>query len=103
MKTLLYILFLCIAFLPLAAAEKIAGGWTETGELSYSYAYSRSVLGYRMRKDGWVCRRGFTAGRHGEQEHSVWEKGERKMQLMIWKIDSGRTGYAKGEIKGGKR
>lgn len=81
----------------------VPGGWSESGELAYSYAYARTVLGFRMRRDGWVCLLGFTAGKHGEQEHSVWVKGNRKMQLMIWRIDSGRTGYAKGEIREGKQ
>jgi|GEM_PF-4346573 len=75
-------------------------GWTESGELAYSYAYARTWLGHQMRKDRWVCKIGFTAGAKGEQEHSVWTKGNRKMQVMIWKIDSCRTGYAKGEISG---
>ena len=97
-----------ILLFPLALSAGIAGtgfgksgGWQERGELEYSYAYARTWLGYRMRQDGWVCKIGFTAGRNGEQEHSVWVKGSRKMQLMIWKIDSGRTGYSKGEIKAG--
>lgn len=97
MITVLLMFFACV----LSAGEKTGGGWQETGELSYSYAYARSVLGHRMRKAGWVCKQGFTAGRKREQEHSVWVKGNRKMQLMIWRIDSGRTGYAKGEIKSG--
>ena len=84
-----------------AAFAAAAAGWTESGELEYSYAYARTVLGHRMRAAGWVCKLGFTAGKTGEQEHSVWVKGSRKMQLMIWKIDSGRTGYSKGEIKAG--
>ena len=98
MKTLLQIsLFAAIVGAGgLGRAE--SAGWTESGVLEYSYAYARSWLGYRMRRDGWVCRIGFTAGRNGEQEHSVWIRGPRKMQLMIWIIDSNRTGYAKGEI-----
>ena len=94
-KHFLTLLALSVAFTATAA------GWTESGELAYSYAYARTVLGHRMRAAGWVCKLGFTAGKNGEQEHSVWVKGSRKMQLMIWKIDSGRTGYSKGEIKAG--
>ena len=102
MKKILSILFLSGSLMVLAVMND-AGSWQESGELSYSYAYARTVLGFRMRRDGWVCLLGFTAGKHGEQEHSVWMKGNRKMQLMIWRIDSGRTGYAKGEIREGKR
>lgn len=90
-----------VLFFLLSTVPVFAAGWTESGELAYSYAYARTVLGHRMRAAGWVCKLGFTAGKNGEQEHSVWVKGSRKMQLMIWKIDSSRTGYSKGEITGG--
>lgn len=90
---------LLLLLIAVCAVPAFADGWTESGELEYSYAYARTVIGYRMRAEGWVCKLGFTAGKHGEQEHSVWVKGSRKMQVMIWKIDSNRTGYSKGEIR----
>ena len=102
MRTIVLIPFLVLA-LCCFAVEKIPGGWTESGTLPYSYAYARSYLGHQMRKDGWTCKIGFTAGPKREQEHSVWHKGNRKMQVMIWRIDVGKTGYSKGEIIDGKR
>ena len=94
----LFVLVLATLCLPCPGGEETEGGWTEVGELAYSYAYARTWLGHQMRKDGWKCTIGFTAGRKGEQEHSVWVRGRRKMQMMIWRIDSNRTGYSKGEI-----
>ena len=38
-----------------------------------------------------------------KKENSVWHKGNRKMQIMIWRIESGKTGYSKGEITGNKQ
>ena len=102
MKFLFYI-SMFLSTVVCGAAEKISGGWTETGALPYSYAYARSYLGHQMRKDGWICKIGFTAGAKREQEHSVWYKGKRKMQVMIWRIDSGKTGYSKGEITANKQ
>ena len=102
MKILFYIFILFSAFC-CCAAEQIPGGWNESGTLPYSYAYARNYIGYQMRKDGWICKIGFTAGKKREQEHSVWHKGNRKMQIMIWRIDSGKTGYSKGEINSGKQ
>ena len=98
MRVLFYIFILFTAFVCGAAEKKVPGGWTESGTLPYSYAYARTYIGHKMRKDGWVCKIGFTAGAKREQEHSVWLKGNRKMQVMIWRIDSGKTGYSKGEI-----
>ena len=102
MKTLFYI-FIFLSALVGGAAEKIPGGWTESGTLPYSYAYARNYIGHQMRKAGWICKIGFTAGAKREQEHSVWFKGDKKMQLMIWRIDSGKTGYSKGEIIANKQ
>ena len=102
MKFFIFILILTFSFY-CNAIEKIPGGWTETGTLPYSYSYARSYIGHKMRKDGWICKIGFTAGQKREQEHSVWHKGNRKMQVMIWRIDSGKTGYSKGEITANKQ
>lgn len=102
MKLFIYI-FLFFSMFACCAAEKVSGGWTESGVLPYSYAYARSYLGHQMRKDGWICKIGFTAGAKREQEHSVWLKGNRKMQLMIWRIEAGKTGYSKGEIVADKQ
>ena len=97
MKLFIYI-FLFFSMFACYAAEKPPGGWTESGVLNFSYAYARSYLGHQMRKNGWICKISFTAGAKREQEHSVWHKGNRKMQVMIWRIDSDKTGYSKGEI-----
>ena len=97
MKNFLFIILLTAASVS-GAVEKVPGGWTESGTLPYSYSYARSYIGHQMRKDGWVCKMGFTAGAKREQEHSVWQKGKRKMQVMIWRIGVGKTGYSKGEI-----
>ena len=97
-----FLFFIAIGVL-LAESKKIPGGWTESGTLPYSYAYARTYLGHQMRKDGWICKISFTAGAKREQEHSVWHKGNRKMQVMIWRIDSGKTGYSKGEITANKQ
>ena len=85
------------------AAENISGSWTESGTLPYSYAYARSYIGYQMRKAGWVCKIGFTSGAKREIEHSLWHKGDRKMQIMIWRIEAGKTGWSKGEISSGNQ
>lgn len=103
MKKIFFSLFAAILINCTAAEKKIPGGWTESGILPYSYAYARSYIGHKMRKDGWICKIGFTAGKKREQEHSVWHKGNRKMQVMIWRIESGKTGYSKGEITGNKQ
>ncbi len=93
----LLLLFILLAFLPFVGVYA-ASGWTESGEVEYSYAYARTWLGHKMRLDGWRCKVGFTSGVKREMEHSVWEKNGRKMQMMIWRIDVNKTGYSLGEI-----
>ncbi len=103
MRVLFCIFIFLSAIICGAAEQKIPGGWTESGTLQYSYAYARSYIGHQMRKEGWVCKIAFTAGAQRNQEHSVWHKGNKKMQIMIWRIDSGITGYSKGEIAADKQ
>ena len=101
-----YFLFCTLFFLyifSVIAIEKIPGGWTASGTLPYSYDYARNYIGHQLRKDGWICKIGFTAGAKREQEHSVWHKGNRKIQVMIWRIEPGKTGYSKGEITSNKQ
>ena len=81
MKKNFFSLFTAILINCTAAEKKIPGGWTESGILPYSYAYARSYIGHKMRKDGWICKIGFTAGKKREQEHSVWYKGTEKCKL----------------------
>ena len=78
-------------------------GWQVTGEVPYSYAYARSYLGFQLRREGWSCIQGFTTGAHGEVEHSVWSKGERRLQMMVWRIGVGRTGYSQGEFSAARQ
>ena len=81
---------------------KPAAGWDHTGELSYSYAYARSWVGNKMRTQGWRCTKSFSSGRNGTVEHSIWINGTRTVQMMIWRISSGRTGFAQKELNKGK-
>ena len=101
MKIFLYIFILFSASVCSAATK--GSGWSESGVLPYSYAYARSYIGYQLRKEGWICKTGFTAGAKREQEHSVWHKGNKKMQVMVWRIDSGKTGYSKGAFSSDKK
>ncbi len=77
-------------------ADEKTDGWTTTGELAYSFAYARNYLGHKLRLKGWECSLGVTAGKGRNIEISVWERDGKKLQLMIWRIDSGRTGYSWG-------
>lgn len=90
-----------LAFFALNAASDIlaADGWETTGEVPYSYAYARNYLGFQLRREGWRCEFGFTTGKHGEVEHSVWRRGKRRLQMMVWRIAVGRTGFSRAEIQ----
>ena len=77
--------------------------WAKSGELDYSYAYARTYAGYKMRMAKWKCVMGFTSGKNREIEHSVWTKDSKKIQLMLWRIDSGKTGWSYGEIPDEKK
>lgn len=82
-----------------ADTDKKAETWDESGTLDYAYAYARNYIGYKMRRAKWKCVMAFTSGGRGEVEHSVWTKGEKKLQLMIWRIDANKTGYSHAYIR----
>lgn len=105
MKKILSLIFIFYVICASCAVpgKSIPGKWQEHGVLAYDYTYARSVMGFRMRRDGWICKVSFTAGKKGIQEHSVWRKGLREKQLMIWRIDTGKTGYSIGEILSGRK
>jgi len=99
MRSLIFIIFIMLLAFQLHSEteqkrEPVCGGWDHTGELSYSYAYARNWLGARMRTGGWRCTKSFTAGPRHEVEHSIWVRGTRTVQMMIWRISSDRTGYS---------
>ena len=97
--TMAAICFLSFAepFATAAAAETVGCGRApERGEIPYDFPYACRKFGQKMRLAGWKCQLIFTVGRH--QEHSIWEKNGRRKQLMIWRMDTGRTGYLSGEI-----
>ncbi len=97
-----------ISFLLLAlawssiAANSSKKGWDFSGELAYSYAYARTWVGGKMRQAGWRCVKAFTSGAKNEIEHSIWSKGEQRLQMMIWRIDSDKTGYSQSNLGKGK-
>ena len=94
-KLLFFILLLIPCFSVIAKDGK---GWDISGELPYSYAYARTWAGGKMRQDGWKCIKAFTSGKKNEIEHSVWQKGHQKLQMMLWRIDSDKTGYSQGSL-----
>ena len=93
----LYIVFIFI-FAGSVAMAQDRNGWDISGELPYSYAYTRTWAGGKMRQAGWKCIKAFTSGKNNEIEHSIWQKGNKKLQMMLWRIDSGKTGYSQGSL-----
>ena len=100
-KKIIYI-FLFTIFACFAATAKESKGWEISGTLPYSYAYARTWAGGKMRQAGWKCIKAFTSGKKNEIEHSVWQKGSRKLQMMLWRIDSDKTGYSQNSLTKGK-
>ncbi|MBQ9754238.1 MAG: hypothetical protein IJV93_05750 [Lentisphaeria bacterium] len=97
MKKKFYIfLFVILAAFPLRAEER--NGWGISGELPYSYPYARTWVGGKMRQAGWKCIKAFTSGKKNEIEHSIWEKGTSKLQMMLWRIASDKTGYSQRSL-----
>ena len=94
-KILLFLFLLLCGFCLMAKGNS---GWDISGELPYSYAYARTWVGGKMRHAGWKCTKAFTSGKKNEIEHSIWQKGSQRLQMMLWRIDSDKTGYSQSSL-----
>lgn len=94
----IFFIFLFTILACFAATAKESKTWDISGELPYSYAYARTWVGGKMRQAGWKCTKSFTSGKKNEIEHSIWERGSRKLQMMLWRIDSDKTGYSQSSL-----
>ena len=98
MNKKIFFIFLFTILACFSATAKESKTWDISGELPYSYPYARTWVGGKMRQAGWKCIKAFTSGKKNEIEHSIWEKGTSKLQMMLWRIASDKTGYSQRSL-----
>lgn len=74
--------------------------WRETGEIGASYAVAREQMRGCLERQGWRLRRQIPlpAGKPSDprQELTVWERGPRRILVLVWELEPGRSGFGWG-------
>lgn len=107
LKIILYI-FLLAVIAPYGgwAAEKTPSRdkttWKENGAFAVSFATAKNRVRAKMAAAGYHEKHEIKMGQKDDRVLILWEKGDRKIIYMLWKIDVDKTGYSWGEWDGGK-
>jgi len=69
--------------------------WRESGEHPASFAATRSDFRVCLNRQGWHRLKTISLGKHPRpSEITVWQKGSRRVLLMLWERSVGKSGFA---------
>jgi len=71
--------------------------WTQTGENDCSLLSARDKWNASLKRQGWTLKNEFTPVKSADQYFSVWRREGRRIILMLWRIDSGKSGFSWGD------
>lgn len=72
--------------------------WTNSGEMQLSYAAARNRVISKYEGAGFKLKHELPLGNRNTRCLMLWEKGDVKTIVMLWRIDIGRTGFSTGEM-----
>lgn len=73
--------------------------WTNSGEMQLSFAAARVRVISKYEGAGFMLKHEISMGKRNTRCLMLWEKGDFKTIVMLWKIDVGRTGFSTGEMR----
>ncbi|MCQ2403559.1 MAG: hypothetical protein MJ202_07535 [Lentisphaeria bacterium] len=73
--------------------------WANSGEMQLSYAAARTRVISKYEGAGFKLKHEIPMGKRNTRCLMLWEKGDVKTVVMLWKIDIGRTGFSTGEMR----
>ncbi|MCQ2397452.1 MAG: hypothetical protein MJ106_07140 [Lentisphaeria bacterium] len=77
--------------------------WTNSGEMQLSFAAARVRVISKYEGAGFTLKHEISMGKRNTRCLMLWEKGDVKTIVMLWKIDVGRTGFSTGEMNDGEK
>ena len=77
--------------------------WTNSGEMQLSYAAARVRVISKYEGAGFKLKHEIPMGKRNSRCLMLWEKGDVKTIVMLWKMDIGRTGFSTGEMRDDKK
>lgn len=73
--------------------------WSNSGEMQLSFAAARTRVISKYEGAGFKLKHEIPLGKRNNRCLMLWEKGETKTIVMLWRIDIGRTGFSTGEMR----
>ena len=93
--------------LPLGSTASISDDtgatWAQTGENDCSLLSAKSKWHASLKRQGWILKNEFSPIKSADQYFSVWRRNERRIILMLWRIDSGKSGFSWGDYSAAKK
>lgn len=78
-------------------SDDTGAAWTQTGENDCSLLSAKSKWHASLKRQGWILENEFSPIKSADQHFSVWRRRERRIILMLWRIDSGESGFSWGD------
>lgn len=73
--------------------------WTNSGEMKLPYATARVRIITKYENAGFKLKHEIPMGKPNTRCLMLWEKGDVKTIVMLWRIDVQRTGFSTGEMR----
>ena len=71
--------------------------------MPYSYAAARMRMITQFEGRGFHLRHEISLGHRNDRCLMLWEQGEKRILVMLWRVDVGKTGFSIGEFKDDSR
>ena len=78
------------------------GSWQQTIELQLPFSAAKIRVRSKFETKGYILKHFIPIGKREEACLMLWEQGESRIIVMLWKIDTDRTRFSQGEFKDAK-
>lgn len=82
-------------------SDDSGAAWSQTGENGCSVALARAKWYGTLTRQRWTLKDEFHPAGAPDQFFSVWTKQDSEIILMLWRIDSGNSGFSWGDSSAG--
>ena len=84
-------------------SDDTGAAWARAGENDCSLLAAKAKWHASLKRQGWTLGNEFSPAKSADQYFSVWQKKKSRIILMLWRIDSGKSGFSWGDYSAPKR
>lgn len=77
-------------------SDDTGAAWAQTGENDCSLLAAKAKWHMSLKRQGWALEREFSPAASADRSFSVWLRKKSRIILMLWRIDSGKSGFSWG-------